>query len=180
MLVLFSHYKVKSDSLVNIKSFINLRILMKCSSKYPDFLFSLAYGIATTCIWRHYLCPGPCYLPGLHLTPKRLSRVWNKSQKCVACNWKNSFKLHCSLKSTVTSSAKYMTYLNSSQSNKLRYNLFRKAFVVTWSPNWPLTGRGENCASSWKRSYQSMLRLCMLFLLPFPTQRGVRIRIVLT
>ena len=130
----------------------------------------------------YYLCPGPClwYLPGLHWTPKRLGRVWNKSQKCVVCNWMNSFKLHCSLISTVTSAAKYMTYLNSSQSNKLRYNLFRKAFVVTWSPNWPLTGRGENCASSWKRSYQSMLRLCMLFLLPFPTQRGVRIRIVLT
>ena len=115
----------------------------------------------------------------LTLTPKRLGQVWNKSQKCVACNWKNSFKLHCSLKSTVTSSAKYMTYLNSFQTNKFCYNLFRKAFVGTWSPNWPLTGRGENCASSWKRSYQSMLRLCMLFLLPFRTQRGVRSRIVL-
>ena len=117
-----------------------------------------------------YLCPGPClwHLPGLHWTSKRLGRVWNKSQKCVACNCMNSFQLHCRL-----------IYLNSSQSNKLRYNLFRKAFVVTCSPNWPLTGRGENCASSWKRSYQSMLRLCMLFLLPFRTQRGVRSRIVL-
>lgn len=66
------------------------------------------------------ICICPVYIERL----KDKAECEIRPRNGVACNWMNSFKLHCSLKSAIARCAKNMPYLNSSQTKKLRYNLF--------------------------------------------------------